>query len=98
MFYVALTRAKEKTFIITDSANKSKFIKELEVEDRRSVVKKCPICKSADLILLKESTTKTGEPYYFYRCSNEEYGCEYKAIEFSDGTKKNLENALSERI
>jgi DNA helicase-4 len=56
LFYVALTRSKKKTFILTKEWNKSYFIKELEeilwtksldIEENKNM---CPRCKKWDLI------------------------------------------------
>ncbi len=45
LFYVAMTRAREKVYFIADSSCKSKFIAELEVETGNTIVKKCPPAK-----------------------------------------------------
>jgi DNA helicase-4 len=82
LFYVAMTRAKEAVYFIADSAFKSKFILELETENRQSPNKKCPSCKTADIILRKSGTAKNGNAYKFYGCSNYLYGCEYNATEW----------------
>ncbi len=76
LFYVAMTRAKEMVYFVADSANKSKFISELEVESKSPEIKKCPKCKTADLV--KKSGVKDGKEWAFYGCSNFIYGCEFK--------------------
>lgn len=76
LFYVAMTRAKENVFFVTDSSYKSKFIAELELESDNSLIKKCPHCETADLV--KRSGTNNGKQWAFYGCSNFIYGCEYK--------------------
>lgn len=76
LFYVAMTRAKEITYFITDIFSKSKFITELEGKEQDSKIKKCPKCKTADLV--KKSGVKNGRPWSFYGCTNYIYGCEYK--------------------
>lgn len=80
LFYVALTRTKEKLFIVSDIHNGSEFIKEI-VEDntedeiqylneRDYVAKYCPDCKLGSLV---ERTNERGS---FYGCSNFPL-CEY---------------------
>ena len=76
LFYVAMTRAKEMAYFVADSSYKSKFISELEIESGDKTMKKCPVCKTADLI--KQSGIKDGKPWAFYGCSNYLYGCTYK--------------------
>jgi DNA helicase IV len=71
-----MTRAKELLYFVADSSYKSKFIAELEVENVASQIKKCPKCKTADLV--KRSGTKNGNEWAFYGCSNFLYGCNYQ--------------------
>lgn len=82
LFYVAMTRAKEKVFFVTDSSYKSKFIAELEVESGQSANKKCPACKTADIVLRKSGTARNGNTYKFFGCTNYLYGCEYTTTEW----------------
>jgi hypothetical protein len=67
---------------IKDSSFKSKFITELEVESGQSQNKKCPICKTADVVLRKSGTSKNGNTYKFYGCTNYLYGCNYMTTEW----------------
>ncbi|MCG2612766.1 UvrD-helicase domain-containing protein [Terrimonas sp. NA20] len=76
LFYVAMTRAKELVYFVADSSYKSKFIAELEVENVASKIKKCPRCKTADLV--KRTGTKNGKEWAFYGCTNFMYGCRYQ--------------------
>ena len=78
LFYVALTRAKKKTFITTNSTYKSKFINEIDPNYIEGPQSKCPICKKG-IIIKKEGTSKAGNPYIKYSCSNWNFGCEYLA-------------------
>jgi DNA helicase-4 len=77
LFYVAMTRAKEMVYFVTDSSYKSKFILELETGNTLSTNRKCPFCKTADVVLRKQGVSKGGDKYKFYGCSNYLYGCEY---------------------
>lgn len=77
LFYVALTRAKRKTFITTNSTYKSKFINEIDpyfFDDPKS---KCPKCRLGDK-MRKEGITRFGKPYIRFTCSNWNYDCDYK--------------------
>ena len=76
LFYVAMTRAKELVYFVADSSYKSKFIAELEVGNVASEIKKCPKCKTADLV--KRSGVKNGKEWVFYGCTNFMYGCSYQ--------------------
>lgn len=82
LFYVAMTRAKEKVYFVADSVFKSKFITELEVESSNSPGTKCPVCKSADVVLRKRGTARNGNTYKFYGCANYAYGCEHTVMEW----------------
>jgi DNA helicase-4 len=74
LFYVAMTRAKEMLYLVTDSYNKSKFITEIEVEEQVSNIK-CSVCKAGEMLPKKSSVAKNGNRYIFYGCNNYEYGC-----------------------
>lgn len=76
LFYVAMTRAKEQLYLIADAKYKSKFILELENNSEEIVIKKCPNCITADLIL--RSGVKNGKTWSFYGCSNFAFGCDYQ--------------------
>jgi DNA helicase-4 len=82
LFYVAMTRAKENVYFISDSSFKSKFIAELEVESGQSPNMKCPTCKTADIVLRKSGTAKNGNTYKFFGCSNYLFGCDYTTTEW----------------
>lgn len=77
LFYVAMTRAKEYIYFVANSFCKSKFISELEIESRKLPSKKCPVCKTGDVVLKKSGTSSNGSAYKFYGCSNYLFGCEY---------------------
>lgn len=82
LFYVAMTRAKEIVYFVADSSFKSKFIAELEIENGQSPNKKCPICKNADMVLRKDGTSRNGNRYKFFGCTNYLYGCDYTTTEW----------------
>lgn len=82
LFYVAMTRAKENVYFVTDSSYKSKFIAELEVESGESPNQKCPTCKTSDIVLRKSGKAKNGNTYKFFGCTNFLYGCDYTTTEW----------------
>ncbi|WP_375559499.1 UvrD-helicase domain-containing protein [Bernardetia sp. OM2101] len=82
LFYVAMTRAKEKIYFVADSSFKSKFISELEVESGKSSERKCPECITADVLLRRSTVASNGNTRNFYGCSNYLYGCEYNNVEW----------------
>lgn len=77
LFYVAMTRAKRATIILSEPGNVSPFVDELSIESYNVVANntspRCPKCKSGNLTLRKG-------PYgEFWGCSNFGYGCKYSA-------------------
>lgn len=76
LFYVAMTRAKEKLFFVSERAYKSKFISELEGEKESELIDKCPRCRSSYLVL-RQGISPKGRHWSFYGCSNYPY-CEYQ--------------------
>ncbi|PIF34519.1 DNA helicase-4 [Flavobacterium sp. 9] len=87
LFYVAMTRAKDQVYFVADSYNKSKFITELEVKTGLSPNKKCPNCKTADIVVRKTGTASNGNTYKFFGCSNYLYGCDYTTTEWTNYNK-----------
>lgn len=88
LWYVALTRTRNYTYIITDPENPSIFLKEIEdqcvflnlnsvVEDRNTGFI-CPNCKTGHLILRINETDRTN----FFGCSNYPY-CNYSINDFN---------------
>ena len=71
LFYVAITRAREETFLIANRKNPSPFIFEISNEIKEAYGKLCPKCQTGELI------KKCGKHGDFYYCSNYIYGCNY---------------------
>ena len=75
LFYVALTRSKKKTFLITEKGNESEFVLELKSKFGEEIKREafsCPRC-GGNLILIH------GQYGDFYGCSNyRTNGCTYK--------------------
>ena len=71
LFYVAITRAREATYLIADRKNPSPFIFEISETIKDIYGKLCPKCQTGELI------KKQGKHGSFYYCSNYTYGCNY---------------------
>lgn len=91
LFYVAMTRAKENVYFVLNRLRKSKFIEEIEIETGETGIRKCPRCRTADLI--EKSGTKDGKQWAFLGCSNYLYGCDY--IEWVTGTREERDKTNS---
>jgi len=76
LFYVALTRAKKKTYITTNTTYTSKFVNEIDPSYGNDPTQKCPKCKLGDKVI-KEGVSQYGKPYVRYTCSNWSFDCDY---------------------
>lgn len=76
LFYVAITRCRNKVHLIANSKYKSKFIAELE--DKNALIKadKCPQCKTGILTQTSGVSAK-GKVWAKLSCSNWNWGCDY---------------------
>ncbi|MGB4772789.1 MAG: 3'-5' exonuclease [Chitinophagaceae bacterium] len=83
LFYVAMTRVRERFYLIADASYKSKFIMEFENRTANSTLSKCPKCLTADVMVMKTGIAKNGNKYKFYGCTNYQYGCHYNKIEWA---------------
>jgi DNA helicase-4 len=84
LFYVAMTRAKEMLYFVTDSYKKSKFILEIETESGQESNVKCSVCKKGDMIPTKNrGVAKNGNRHILYGCTNYKYSCDntYRVFE-----------------
>jgi len=87
LFYVAMTRAKQKLFLVADATYKSKFISEFEAEKPSTSLKKCPRCKTSDL-KYRSGISTYGKKWAFYGCENFMYGCDHKEwVKFNKSSK-----------
>lgn len=75
LFYVAMTRAKQKVIFITNTFYKSKFISEFVAGENDKTIRKCPICLTAELRTFSGETK--GKAWTKHSCSNYRYGCDY---------------------
>ncbi len=71
LFYVAITRARERTILLANRKNPSPFLFEICEELSREEGYLCPKCESGELL---HKITKRGAITY---CSNFAYGCDY---------------------
>lgn len=79
LFYVAITRAKEHTYVVYDREHPSDFVMEID-GNKDSGNPVCPRCKNGNLEVRKEGVTRFGHNYKWYCCSN--YVCDYSKTEF----------------
>ena len=71
LFYVAITRARERTILLANRKNPSPFLFEVCSELAQEENLLCPKCETGELI---RKTTKRGN---FYYCGNYRFGCDY---------------------
>ena len=71
LFYVAITRARERTILLANRKNPSPFLFEICSELAQEENSLCPKCETGELLRKK---TKRGA---FSYCSNFRYGCDY---------------------
>lgn len=74
LFYVAITRTKNRTFVLTDNKNPSPFFKEftesksvcfVSIKNTEKIAQtKCPLCKTGNLLKVEHNSR------YFVGCSN----------------------------
>lgn len=76
LWYVAITRAKEKTYIISDASRISPFVFEISPKLIGAGVKVCPKCHRG--IMLEHHRKKDNKIYY--SCSNFTGGCRHTEI------------------
>lgn len=73
LFYVAITRAREATFLISERRHPSPFVLEINNELADLYQRLCPKCRCGELI------RKKGRNGQYDVCSNRKYGCDYTA-------------------
>ena len=91
VFYVAITRAKEKTVILHRRNFPSYFIEDLGIVDTdySGVIYTCPCCKRGYITKRKQAIAKNGNEYVTVACSNVDAGiCDYRDTIFSDSAKE----------
>ena len=73
LFYVAMTRAKEKTVMVAEAERVSPFVFEVSPRLKGSRVKVCPKCHNGVLI----EKRKKSDGRIMFRCTNEMGGCKF---------------------
>lgn len=83
LFYVAMTRAKKKMFVLYDNQRPSPFIGEflLKIEIGSYL---CPKCFEGKIVPFKEGVASNGTPYRSYKCNNSEAGCDFIETKFGN--------------
>lgn len=85
LFYVAMTRAKKRMYILYDQQRPSPFIGEflmkLEIGSHL-----CPKCLEGKIISIKDGTSSNGVSYRSFTCTNNEAGCDFFETRFGDLT------------
>lgn len=85
LFYVAMTRARMKMFILYDPKRPSPFIGEFLLRIERGSYL-CLRCLEGKIIPIKEGETTNGEIYRSFVCSNRESGCDFFETKYGDIT------------
>ncbi|MDE7111834.1 MAG: UvrD-helicase domain-containing protein [Muribaculaceae bacterium] len=87
LFYVALTRAKKRTYILYHHNKPSVFVRELKGSAPKEETENiCPICKDGRIISLRNGIASNGNAYVVYACSNAIIGCDYFQRKFYNRT------------
>lgn len=85
LFYVAMTRAKKRMYILYDQQRPSPFIGEflLKLEIGSYL---CPKCLEGKIVPVKDGTSSNGVAYRSFTCTNNEAGCDFFDTRFGDLT------------
>lgn len=85
LFYVAMTRAKKRMYILYDQQRPSPFIGEflLKLENGSYL---CPKCLEGKIIPVKDGISSNGVAYRSFTCTNNEAGCDFFETRFGDLT------------
>ena len=85
LFYVAMTRAKKRMYVLYDESRPSPFIGEflLKLEVGSYL---CPKCLEGKIEKYRDGISKIGSAYRTFRCSNNESACDFIETKFEDFT------------
>ena len=85
LFYVAMTRAKKRMYILYDKQRPSPFVSEflLKLEIGSYL---CPKCLEGKIVPFNEGTSSNGAPYRSFRCTNSEARCDFVETRFGNLT------------
>ncbi len=89
LFYVAMTRAKKRMYILYDKDSPSPFIGEFltKVEIGSYL---CPKCLEGKIVPIKDGITTNSKPYRAFVCSNKEAGCDFFETRYGDLTSPGI--------
>ena len=79
LFYVALTRCKQKVWVLYNENRPSAFVEEILMPGLTDE-ELCPVCKQGKKVLKWEGEYDNGTKYKKYACTNWMYGCHYSEI------------------
>lgn len=90
VFYVGITRAKKKTWVLYDKKNPSVFVKEFVkgLDDEKNAVASipeaelCPKCRCGRIKVERKGIATNGNPFSLLVCTNNRYGCDYREFRF----------------
>ena len=85
LFYVAMTRARMKMYVLYDQKRPSPFIGEFLLRIERGSYL-CPRCLEGKMEAIKDGITANGEKYRSFVCSNRESGCDFFETKYGDLT------------
>ncbi len=85
LFYVAMTRAKKRMYVLYDMTRPSPFISEfmLKLEIGSYL---CPKCLEGKMVPVKEGVTSSGVKYRSFKCSNNAANCDFFETRFGNLT------------
>ena len=85
LFYVAMTRARMKMYVLYDQKRPSPFIGEFLLRIERGSYL-CPRCMEGKMVAIKDGQTANGDKFRSYVCSNRESGCDFFETKYGDLT------------
>ena len=85
LFYVAMTRARMKMYVLYDQKRPSPFIGEFLLRIERGSYL-CPRCLEGKMVAIKDGQTANGDKFRSYVCSNRESGCDFFETKYGDLT------------
>ena len=85
LFYVAMTRARMKMYVLYDQKRPSPFIGEFLLRIERGSYL-CPRCLEGKMVAIKDGQTANGDKFRSYGCSNRESGCDFFETKYGDLT------------
>ena len=85
LFYVAMTRARKRMYVLYDQKRPSPFIGEFLLRIERGSYL-CPRCLEGKIVAIKDGETASGDKYRSFVCSNREGGCDFFETKYADLT------------